>query len=47
MMGKYLVEINEQSVFVNTAQIMQDLEKKDIDRRKSIDEEQMLDIAEM
>ena len=39
MMGKYLVEINEETVFINTTQLMRDLERKDVDRRKSSDEE--------
>jgi len=39
MMGKYLVEINEQTVFINTTQLMSDLEQNDVVRCKSINEE--------
>jgi len=39
MMGKYLVEINEQTVFINTTQLMRELEQNDVVRCKSINEE--------
>jgi hypothetical protein len=48
-MGKYLTEIIESKVYINTTILQSDLSKPKslLGRKHSVDEEQMLDIAEM
>lgn len=47
MLARYLVEVQGADVYINTNALKEDLGMKPAQPRKSIDEEQMLDIAEL